>query len=101
MTICNVTMQVSWNIHDEWLAWMKAEHMPSIMKEGEFDQYQLSRLRDVPEDEGPTYCVQYFTSRQISTVDNLRPDDQQFSKQISQRWGTECLAFRTIMEVIH
>lgn len=101
MTICNITMQVAWSIHDEWLVWMKAEHIPAIIKEGAFDSYQLSRLKNIPEEEGPTYCVQYYASQLNAAENFLRQDEQQFSERISRRWGTDCLAFRTIMEVIH
>jgi hypothetical protein len=101
MIICNITMQVTWNIHDDWLRWMKADYIPAMMREGCFDHYQLSRLRNVPEEDGPTYCIQYYTSPLTSPEVYQQSDDEHFSKRISQRWGTDCLAFRTIMEVIH
>lgn len=100
MIIYNITMQVSWNIHDDWLTWMKADYIPAMMEEGSFDQYQLSRLLNVPEEEGFTYCIQFYVSEASPEI-QLRSDDEYFSKKISQRWGTDCLAFRTIMEVIH
>ena len=94
-------MHVAWKIHDEWLDWMKGEHIPSIMEEGSFDHYQLSKLRNVPEEDGPTYCVQYYSSQELASGSDLHADYDHLLKRISQRWGTDCLAFRTIMEVIH
>ncbi len=101
MTICNITMHVNWGIHDEWLVWMKKEHIPLIMEQGSFDHYQFSRLKDVPEEDGPTYCVQYYSSQQFASESDLQADYDHLLKRISERWGTDCLAFRTIMEVIH
>ena len=101
MIICNITMQVAWKIHEDWLTWMHADHIPAMMKEGAFDRYQFSRLRAVPEEEGPTYCVQYYASQLKASENFLQQDEQEFSKRIRQQWGNDCVAFRTVMEVIH
>ena len=44
MIIYNVTIKPDWSIHDEWVKWMKEEHMPELMKTGLFTDSRLCRL---------------------------------------------------------
>ncbi|HUR12662.1 MAG TPA: DUF4286 family protein [Flavitalea sp.] len=101
MTICNITMKVSWHIHNEWIHWMRSEYIPYVMKSGSYEKYQWCRLTEVDETDGPTYCVQYFLPEKIPS-DQLPAEDVaiQLGKVVA-RWGSDCLAFRTIMNVVH
>ena len=54
MFIYNITTQVSWGIHEEWLKWQLSEHIPQIMSKGCFKKYQMQKLLEIDETEGPT-----------------------------------------------
>ena len=62
MIVYNVTVQPTWAIHEQWLIWMRNEHVPEIMLTGLFTHHKILRLLDVDETDGPTYAFQYFTS---------------------------------------
>jgi hypothetical protein len=59
MFIYNVTIQVTWAIHEQWLEWMTTIHMPEVVATGCFSTSRLLRLVEVDETEGPTFAAQY------------------------------------------
>ena len=100
MFIYNVTLKIDHSIHEEWVKWMKEEHLPDVMKTGCFEKYQFVKLLDVDESEGPTYAAQYFA---ISKAQYNRYIDMYASKLRQDgmnKWGNKFIAFRTLMEVI-
>jgi len=83
-----------------WLGWQVEEQIPAMLKTDLFDSYQLYRLLDQEEDEGPTFVIQYFTS-------NLERYERfliEFAPAMQQegwdKWGDGYIAFRTLMERI-
>jgi len=45
-----------------WLAWAGGKADTRYPEDGLFDNYQLYRLLEQDEEEGPTFVVQFFTS---------------------------------------
>lgn len=100
MFIYNVTLKIDHSIHEEWIKWMREEHLPDVMKTGCFEKYQFVKLLDVDESEGPTYAAQYFA---ISKAQYNRYIDMYAAKLRQDgmnKWGNKFIAFRTLMEVI-
>jgi hypothetical protein len=101
MLIYNITSKVSWYVHDEWLSWMITTYIPAVMETGLFLRYQLVKLLDTDEIDGPTYAVQYY-------IDNMGLYDE-YQRELGQDlkdngialWGDQVIAFRTLMEVIN
>jgi Domain of unknown function (DUF4286) len=100
MIIYNVTTQVNWNIHEDWLAWMKQEHIPEVLATGLFTHHRLLRLIDVDETEGPTYAVQYFTSAKEKYDHYMASHARELREKVLQKWGEQVFAFRSLMEVV-
>ena len=101
MIICNMTMQVGWNIHDDWIQWMKEAHLPSVMETGSFERYQWSKIKEIDETDGPSYCIQFFVTDEATLKNYLAYEAGVHDEYLKERWGTDCLIFRTIMEVIN
>lgn len=100
MIVYNITCKVRWEIMEEWLSWQAGEQVPAMLKTGLFDSYQLYRLLDQEEEEGPTFVIQFFTSnpeRYEQFVIEFAPAMQQAGWD---RWGNNFIAFRTVMEQI-
>ena len=60
MYIYNVTIQLVWGIHEDWLQWMKTKHIPEVMATGCFTDFRFVRVLEMDETEGPTYATKYF-----------------------------------------
>ena len=58
MIIYNVTVNIEDDVHDEWLAWMKQNHIPDVLATGKFTDARICKLL-VDEQQGTTYTVQY------------------------------------------
>ena len=100
MIIYNVTIKVESDIAEEWVQWMKQEHMPDLHNTGLVTGFRLCRLLEQDEAEGVTYSAQY-------TCDNLDDYNTYISKHAQtmrdkgfSRFGGKFIAFRSVMEVV-
>jgi hypothetical protein len=100
MIIYNVTTKVSNNINDAWLHWMKLEHIPAIMNTGLFHDYRICRLLEQDDQEGPTYSVQYFTDTLENYQTYLEEHAPAFRQLSYELFGSQFVAFRTVMQVV-
>jgi hypothetical protein len=101
MMICNVTFKVDQAVHDAWLAWMRETLIPAVMATGLFLDHRLCRLQDQEGDPDPTYVVQYTAEGPAQFQSYERQYAASFTRVMSDRFGTRCLAFRTWMTVIN
>lgn len=99
MYIYNVTVNVSDDIHTEWLKWMRETHIPDVMKTGCFIDSQLVKVLYV-EDEGHTYSVQYkfLEMSDIEKYQKEFADGLQAESKI--KFENKYTAFRTLLQII-
>lgn len=99
MFIYNVTVNVDTSIQEDWLSWMKSNHIPDVMATGFFREYRISRLM-VEEESGITFSIQYT----VDSLDQLQAYQQsqapRLQKEVKDRYGDRFVAFRTVMEVL-
>jgi hypothetical protein len=100
MIIYNVTLKVEADIADEWVSWMKTEHMTEIIATGLFDDARLSRLLEQDELEGVTYIAQYFCNSMDEYNTYIDKYAEQLRDKAFKRFGGKFIAFRTVMEII-
>lgn len=100
MIVYNITCKVRWDILEAWLAWQLEEQIPAMLTTQLFDDYQLYRLLEHDEEEGPTFVIQLFTS----SVERYGQFMTQFAPALQQagwdKWGNGFIAFRTLMELV-
>jgi hypothetical protein len=101
MIIYNVTTMVSNAVHDQWLAWMKEEHLPEIMATGLFERNQFMRLMDVDEQQGITYAVQFFASTKENYDSYISNHAPALRLKGTEKWGDQVVGFRTLMKIVH
>lgn len=98
MITYNVTIKVHESIIDEWLQWMRTEHMPELLQTGLFTGYRLSRLLEQDETEGPTYTAQYFCKDITDYNTYISQHAPQMREKGFKKFGDRFIAFRTVME---
>jgi hypothetical protein len=100
MIVYNITYMISHEVHDEWLTWMKEIHVPEMMATGLFERNQLLRILEVDETEGISFAVQFF----VSNLDNYNNYISNYAPALrlkgTQKWTTQVLGFRTLMEIV-
>ncbi len=100
MIIYNVTVKLTWQIADAWLAWMQRTHIPGVMATGSFTSYQFVKLLDIDEEEGPTYAVQYVANSKAEVDHYINVHAPRLRQDSMDRWGDQFIAFRTLMQVV-
>ena len=100
MYLYNVTVNIDETVHDEWLDWMRNEHIPEMLKTGKFSKAMMSRV-DINEDMGGiTYAVQYTTDSKDMLEKYYREDAEKLRSEALKRFADKFVAFRTELEIV-
>lgn len=99
--IYNVTIKVSNSIHLKWLSWMQQRHIPSVLATGCFFKAVLLRLKDIDDEDGITYAVQYHAASEANYERYLADYATALKQDSFDTWGNQFIAFRTVMEVVN
>jgi hypothetical protein len=100
MIVNNITCKVRWEILESWLNWQLEEQIPATLATGLVDGYELYRLLEQDEEEGPTFIIQFFTSSR-ERYDRFSKEFEPGLKQAGwAKWGDGFIAFRTLMESV-
>jgi hypothetical protein len=99
MIIYNVTINIEHDVHDEWLNWMKNQHIPDVMETRCFLENKLCKVL-VDEEQGITYSIQYTAPDMESLEKYQREFAPRLQKEHSDRFANKFVAFRTLLEVI-
>lgn len=98
MIIYNVTVNVDYDIHDEWLDWMKEVHIPEVLNTGLFFEAKMSRIL-AEEEGGKSYSIQY-TCDSMESYEKYR---DQFAPHLQQKhtekYAGKFVAFRTLLRI--
>ena len=101
MIIYNITTQVSWPAHEQWKKWMMDERLPEMIDTGIFSRYQLVRVLEVDDSEGPMYAVQLYVN-ELSSISEYKEKYMQQMEHVEKKlWGSQIYSFSSLMEVIN
>lgn len=99
MYIYNVTINIDKSVHDQWLEWMKREHIPAMLATGKFNKALMTRVLVEEEMGGLTYSIQYRTDSK-ETLLMYYEEDAPILRAQSKPFEGKFIAFRTELEVI-
>jgi hypothetical protein len=100
MIIYNETIIVDESIHQQWLSWMKSEHIPKVMKTGYFNSYKILNVLDSP-NEGVTYCVQYLTDSREKYNQFNTHHFLSLQAAHQQKFENQFVLFNTLMQSVN
>ena len=101
MIIYNVTTKVSHAIAADWLAWLKAEHIPDLVNTGCFTHAVILHLVEADDEEGITYAVQYHAESRALYNRYMEQFAAAMRKKALDKWGDKVISFRTLMQLVH
>ncbi len=99
MYIYNVTINVEESIHEEWLDWMKKDHIPDMLNTGKFRNADLIRVNVQEPTGGITYAVHYKAESKEELEDYYENYAQQLRNDGS-KFKDKVVVFRTELDVI-
>lgn len=100
MILYNVTIKIDPTIQDEWITWMKAEHIPDVLKTGFFTEYRMLRLLEQDESDGITFAIQYISKTRADYELYKEKFAPALQQQVLDKYEGKFVAFRTLMEVL-
>ena len=100
MIVYNVTVKIEFSIMEEWLKWLKSEHIPDIINTECFTKATIFRLLEVDETEGPTYAIQYFAESKSLYNSYIQNHAEEMRKKGTAKWGGKFIAFRSVLQIV-
>jgi hypothetical protein len=99
MYIYNVTINIDESVHDQWVDWMKKDHIPAMLDTGKFSKALMTRVMVEEEMGGITYSVQYTTDSK-ETLQQYYDENAASLRAQSKPFEGKFVAFRTELEVV-
>lgn len=101
MTILNITIKISWEIHEQWKSWLLKEYVPAILATSLFERYQFVHLLEMDDEDGLTYALQLYAPNGEQINVYRKHHLQEFDSKAYELWGDRMVSFLSVMEVIN
>ena len=100
MILYNITYLVPKELVENWLKWMKEEHIPGIMKSELFEKNTLWQIMNLDEQDGLTYALQLYAASSVEYDEYEVQFAPALRLKAAEQWGEQVLAFRTLMRIV-
>lgn len=100
MIVYSVTIKIDIDIHNEWMDWMKAKHIPDVLATKKFVDYKMLRILAEDEQEGITYNIQYRAASMSDYFDYLNDFAPALQLEHSAKYKDKFVAFRTLLKEV-
>jgi uncharacterized protein YbcV (DUF1398 family) len=100
MILYSVTVNIEPEIENDWLTWMKHNHIPKVMATGKFKDFKFLRLLQEVEGQGMTYNIQYYAETIGDVEAYLEHDAPILAEEHRIRYLNKHVAFRTLLEEV-
>lgn len=100
MFLYNITVGIDREVENEWIQWMKKEHIPDVLNTKLFFDYKFYKVLQDQDDGNVSYSVQYF-ARSLDEVmiffENFSPA---IMNRLQLRYKDKHVAFMTLLEEV-
>lgn len=100
MLLYNVTIGIDKSVEQEWLHWMKSEHMLDVLNTKMFVSAKIYKVLHESEEDTVSYSTQYFAE----SLDHVEKYLEKFApglrEEANKRYGGKHIAFRTLLEEV-
>jgi len=100
MILYNITINVTPDIEEDFISWMKSTHIPEVLETGIFHDHKFFRLLHESEDGSTNYCIQYFTESIEKMMEYEKQHASLLRSKTQERYRDKAVAFRTLLETI-
>lgn len=99
MVIYNVTVSIDQAVEQDWLNWMRVQHIPAVLQTDCFLECRLSRVNG-EEDGGCTYSVMYMAQDQAALDHYQAQFAPALQREHAALYQGKFAAFRTTLNLI-
>jgi hypothetical protein len=100
MLLYNVTVGIDKDVEQEWLYWMKTEHIPEVMRTNLFTDYKIYKVLHDQDEGSISYSIQYFAQ----TLDQVTLYFERFAPSLLEklrlRFKDKHVAFMTLLDEV-
>ena len=90
-------------MEEEWLQWVKEEHIPEVMDTGKFTGYYLFRVvasGSEQDEKSTSYSVQFYAESMKELQLYAATHAPELQQKMKQRWSDKLATFKTVLESI-
>jgi hypothetical protein len=95
----NITVSLDASIFQEWLGFMRHDHIPKIFATGCFSGYKICRIID-EQAETCSVAVQYFAVNEDAFRAYTTQHAASLQKEYAAKFGSSAPAFRTVLQAL-
>ncbi len=100
MLIYNVTVNIDYEVHQDWVQWMREVHIPDVMATACFVESRFSKVMVDHDQGGETYSIQYLAKSQEDLDRYQKEHAAALQKDHTQKFEGKFAAFRTLLNVV-
>lgn len=100
MLLYNVTFGIDKVIETEWISWMKANYIPSMMGTMLFIEYKMYKVLTHDDETSVSYSVQCFANKIEDVLKYLNEYAPQLTELHRERFKDRHVAFNTLLDEI-
>lgn len=100
MYLYNITYNISEEVHEEWLRWMREIHIPEVVKEAQFSGAKLIHVLIDEDMGGITYSVQYQMVDKYILDNFIKDKAQNFIAEMNKKFLNHYVSFSTELRVV-
>ncbi len=100
MILYNITVNVTSDIEQDFISWMKSTHIPEVLGTGLFVKHRFYRLLHESEDGSVNYSVQFFTETMDKMMEYERNHAPALRTKTRERYQDKAVSFRSLLETI-
>jgi len=100
MLLYNITIKIDHKIQEDWLGWMKENHIPAYLATGLFTEYKFCRILGDEDELGLSYALQLLCPDNKTFQIYQQLHSRRLQKAQADRYSEKYVTFRTIMEVV-
>lgn len=100
MFLYNVTIGIDPSVEQEWVHWMKTEHILDVLNTGMFVTAKMYKVLHESEDGTISYSTQYFAESLNHVEKYLEQFAPALREEVNKRFAGKHIAFRTLLEEV-
>ncbi len=98
MILYNTTFLVEDAVLDDFIKWVKDDHLPTCEDLSLLEGQKFFKLLHNEEDGAGTYCIQYFLSSDVAYNKFVNEDDYEIKRSLTKLFGQQIVFFSSTMK---
>lgn len=100
MILYNITTNVTADIEEDFIFWMKSIHIPEVMETGIFLDHKFYKLLHDSEDGSVNYSIQFFTDSMGKMMEYEKKHASALRIKTKERYQDKAVSFRSLLETV-